>query len=359
MTRVPAGLAFVLTLCAVRADAHQGGLSYADVSVDRAQVTVALHVAYTDWLPLVDVDVNHDGIFTTEEARTRLPRLGSFALAHVKVAADGRPCAGTATDVEVGQRLGGPFTSLWLVYACPGSIRSAALRLDLFERHHPGHRTLATVYDRQAPRQAPRQHVFAPGSETLEVAVGGAGVTSAVREFVWLGVEHIFTGFDHVLFLLALLLVATGFADLLKIVTSFTLAHTVTLALATLGYVRLDVRLVESVIAFSIAWVAIENLVAQRHRRRWLLSFGFGLVHGFGFSNVLREMAIPRNVLAWSLGSFNVGVEIGQVAIVAILWPALVWSRQQAWSTSAGRAASVGIGLMGVYWFVERALLGA
>jgi hydrogenase/urease accessory protein HupE len=358
MTRALAALA-VVTLCAVRAAAHQGGVSYADVSVDRTQVTIALHVAYTDWMPMVDVDVNHDGIFTTDEARTRLPRLGSFALAHAVVNADGRPCTGTATDVEMGRRLGAPFATLWLVYACPGPIQSATLRLDVFERDHPGHRTLATIYDRQAPGAPPRQHVFAPGSETLEVAVGAPGVASAVREFVWLGVEHIFTGYDHVLFLLALLLVATGFTDLLKIVTSFTLAHTVTLVLATLGYVRLDVRLVESVIALSIAWVAIENLAVQEHRRRWLLSFGFGLMHGFGFSNVLREMAIPRNVLAWSLASFNVGVELGQVTIVALLWPALVWSRRQTWSGWAVRVASVGIGLMGVYWFVERALLGA
>jgi hypothetical protein len=348
-----------LTLCALRASAHQGGVSYADVSVDRTQVTVALHVAYTDWLPRVDVDVNHDGIFTTEEARTRLPRLGSFALAGLSVDADGARCTGTATDVEMGRRLGSPFATLWLVYACPAPIRSATLRLDVFERDHPGHRTLATVHDRQAPGTPPRQHVFAPGSETLTVTIGTPGVARAVREFVWLGTEHIFTGYDHVLFLLALLLVATGFTDLLKIVTSFTVAHTVTLVLATLGYIRLDVRLVESVIALSIAWVAIENLTVQQHRRRWLLSFVFGLVHGFGFSNILREMAIPRDVLAWSLASFNVGVELGQVTIVALLWPVLAWSRRQAWSGWAVRVASVGIGLMGVYWFVERALLGA
>ena len=336
-------------------------MSYADIVLDAAQVTLALHVSYADWVPVVDLDANRDGALTTEEARRQLGRLGGFARSQVTVVADRQPCTGTATDVEVADRLGTAFASLWMVYRCPAPAHHLAITLTLLEREHPGHRILATIEDRARPAAPPRQHIFGPGSETIELDVGSSasGRLRTVGEFLRLGMAHIFTGYDHVLFLLGLLLVARGFRDLLKIVTSFTVAHTLTLALATLGYVRLDVRLVESVIALSIAYVAVENLVATEHRRRWMLTFVFGLMHGFGFSNVLREMPIPRELLAWSLASFNVGVEVGQVVIVSLLYPVLVWSRGQRWNAWAVRAASVVIGLAGLYWFVERALLAA
>jgi hydrogenase/urease accessory protein HupE len=354
-------LAVALVTLRTPAAAHQGGISYADVSIDVAQVTLAVHVAYADWAPLIELDANRDGVLTSDEARQRLQRLGAIALSRIAVETRGQRCAGSAVDAESGTRLGAAFVTLWLIFRCPTEIEDVRLQFALLEREHPGHRTLATVYDRVTKDATLREHVFGPGTETLDFARARGARTSqdAIRQFVGLGIEHIFTGYDHILFLLGLLLVAEGFTDLLKIVTSFTIAHTLTLVLATLGYVHLNVRLVESVIALSIAWVAVENLVAREHRRRWLLSFVFGLVHGFGFSNVLREMTIPRDVLAWSLASFNVGVELGQVAIVALLYPALVWSRRQRWSAWAVRTASAAIGLMGLYWFVERALLGA
>ena len=357
------GVAALLLLAVLPgvARAHQGGISYADIDIREREVEITLAVAYQDWLPVVDLDADHDGVVTSAEARAGVGRLGLFARSRLTVTADGRSCAGEARDADVAERLGTTFVVLRLVYTCPSPVSRLRIACALLSREHAGHRTLARIEDRSGRGMPLREHVFGPGSEKLEVAFDRRtqGPLAAAAEFLRLGVEHIFTGYDHILFLLGLLLVARGFADLLKIVTAFTVAHTLTLVLATLRYLSLDVRLVESVIALSIAYVALENLVAAEHRRRWVLAFVFGLVHGFGFSNVLRAMDIPRQLLAWSLASFNIGVEIGQVVIVSLCYPVLVWSRRRPWNLWAVRAASVVIGLMGLYWFVERALLAA
>jgi hypothetical protein len=210
------------------------------------------------------------------------------------------------------------------------------------------------------------------------------------KQYFKLGVKHIFLGYDHIAFLMALLFVRK-FADLLKIITAFTVAHTLTLALAVLQIVKLPPQLVEIGIAVTIMYVAAENLWKNEFSHRWMLTFGFGLVHGFGFASVLRELGLPSGGLARSLLSFNLGVEAGQGVIVALLWPALWWlsrheksslarsprpTRSQVWSPvpHAGRpalrsafdeggswssrlrlTASVIIFLFGALWFCERA----
>jgi hypothetical protein len=142
--------------------------------------------------------------------------------------------------------------------------------------------------------------------------------------------------------------------DLLKIITAFTLAHTLTLALAVLQVVKLRPQLVEIGIAVTIMYVAAENLWAQNTSHRWLLTFGFGLVHGFGFANVLRELGLPSSGLARSLVSFNIGVEAGQIVIVSLLWPLLWWINRQSWSRNFRFGASIAIFILGAAWFTER-----
>ncbi len=349
-------LAALSALLPAVAAAHQGTISYAELEVAGAEVRMTLLVAYDDWLPVVDLDANHDGALAADEVRAQLPRLSAFVRARVDVAADGAPCVPEPAEVGLAERLGTAFTALRFVFRCQTPVRRLRVVSGLFGREHPGHRTLATLRDEHGVL---RQHVFGPGTETLDVVLAGEvrGPMDAVRQFLVLGVEHIFTGYDHVCFLLGLLIVARGLGNVLGIVTAFTAAHTVTLVLATLGYVTLPVRLVESVIALSITYVAVENVAGADPRRRWLLAFGFGLMHGFGFSNVLREMSIPRQVLAWSLASFNVGVELGQVAIVSLAYPLLLLTRRTRWSAWVVRGASAAIGVAGLYWLVQRALL--
>jgi hydrogenase/urease accessory protein HupE len=175
-----------------------------------------------------------------------------------------------------------------------------------------------------------------------------------MSRFFELGVEHIFLGYDHILFLLSLLL-ASRFREIIKIVTSFTVAHTITLMLATLHVVRLPpVWLVESAIAATIVYVAIENFWVRESAHRWKLTFFCGLVHGFGFAEVLRELGLPTEGLVRSLVAFNCGVEVGQLIIVAAIFPLVMLLARWRYGKQARLAISAAIALCGAGWLVDR-----
>jgi hypothetical protein len=199
-----------------------------------------------------------------------------------------------------------------------------------------------------------RQFVFEPTAREARLTIGDS-TTQGVRSFLMLGIHHIFTGYDHVLFLLGLLLAGGSLFSLAKIITAFTIAHSVTLSLAVTNVIALPDRLVEAVIALSIAFVAAENLAPRPAvSRRWIVSFVFGLVHGFGFSSALRELGLTREGLVLSLLGFNVGVEIGQAVVIAFLLPGLILLRRSQWEARAVVASSVTILAIGVILFVER-----
>jgi hypothetical protein len=196
-------------------------------------------------------------------------------------------------------------------------------------------------------------------SRTREATFTGVKTTKlqTLWRFVRLGVEHIFTGYDHLAFLLGLLVATATLGSLVKIITSFTIAHSITLALATFNLVILPTRLTESLIALSIGYVATENLLDFRAMKRYYITFLFGLVHGFGFSNVLREMDLPKSSLALSLFSFNAGVEIGQITFVLLIFPLVQDLVSSGWKRLKP-AVSIGVACLAVYWFVQRAFLG-
>jgi len=209
-----------------------------------------------------------------------------------------------------------------------------------------------------------RQDVLTAEHRVTRVyGTGAAGALAVLATFVPAGIHHIAIGPDHILFVLGLLLLGGGLARLLKIVTSFTIAHSITLALASLALVRVPSRIVEPLIALSIVFVAFETLRASdatraRRDRRAPLAFGFGLVHGFGFASVLAEFGLPREALGWSLFGFNVGVEIGQAVIVVVVAPALalLLARSPRAHAIAQRVLAVGIAGAGGFWFVQRLL---
>ena len=187
------------------------------------------------------------------------------------------------------------------------------------------------------------------------------------KKFVISGVEHIAIGFDHIAFLLAVIVLGRSFWPLFKVVTAFTIAHSITLTLAVLNVVALPPEVIEPLIALSIIYVAVENFFVKDISRRYWVTFLFGLIHGFGFASVLRDFGLPQEELIWALASFNVGVEIGQLLIVlaAVMFWQLITSasffsnaergevRQR--NISLGLSASVGI--LGLGWFIERVFL--
>ena len=228
---------------------------------------------------------------------------------------------------------------------------SVALTFDFFGTLGDGHNVLGSflwkgqenpvIFTRFAP-----DYFFDTGYQVPALQQFGA--------YLWLGVTHIFLGYDHVAFLLALLFVRR-FRDLVKIITAFTVAHTLTLGLAALGVVSLPSRWVESAIALSIVYVSAENIWrAPNHAHRWRITFAFGLVHGFGFASVLRELGLPSEGLVRCLLSFNLGVEVGQLAIAAVAWPLLLWIGRRPWATRARIVISCVLLAFGSFWLIDR-----
>lgn len=200
-------------------------------------------------------------------------------------------------------------------------------------------------------------HAFSAAQPTLEADLRHQGTPNGAGSFFVLGIEHIATGYDHLLFVLALVLCGGNRLQLLKIVTAFTLAHSITLGAAAFDLVTLPSMLVEAVIALSIAYVAFENLAPRfAVSRRWTISFAFGLVHGFGFSSVLKEIGLPKDSELLALLNFNLGVEAGQIVAVAIVVPLLIRVRRQSWGMRAIRWTSAVVLVTGLALFVERVI---
>jgi hydrogenase/urease accessory protein HupE len=263
------------------------------------------------------------------------------------------PSAPVKTTLETYSALGGPLIQLRILNVFALDVHRLDVKSTLYRIMPAGHQHLISV------RLNGILHEAILDAKTPEAAFSGTQATSlqTMWRFIRLGVEHIFTGYDHLAFLLGLLVATSTPGSLVKIVTSFTIAHSITLALATFNLVLLPSRLTESLIALSIVWVAAENLLDFRVMKRYYITFLFGLVHGFGFSNVLREMDLPKSSLALSLFSFNAGVEIGQVTFVLLLFPLVQDLASSGWKRLKP-AVSIGVACLGLYWFAERAFRG-
>ena len=221
--------------------------------------------------------------------------------------------------------------------------------------YDPNHQTFINIYEGTELRQ---QLIYNARSDEHTYYLGTAdGAIEVMKTFIPSGIHHIMIGPDHILFLVGLLLLGGSWVALLKIVTAFTVGHSVTLSLAALNVVTPPASVIEPAIALSIVFVGADNLVkgTGRDLRMWV-ALVFGLVHGFGFANVLREFGLPREALGWSLFSFNVGVEIGQLAIVLLVMAALYAIRRRS-ATLRQRVAFAGsivVIAAGTYWFVQR-----
>ncbi len=203
-----------------------------------------------------------------------------------------------------------------------------------------------------------RQVTFGEASRTVSADIDRTAATGWF-DFIELGIRHILTGYDHLLFLVALLATARGVWSVVRIVTAFTLAHSVTLSLGALGLVTIPDRIIEPLIAATIVWVALENLfAAEPDRKRWIWSFGFGLVHGLGFASALGELGLKGAALVRALVGFNLGVEIGQLLFVAVFLPTLMRLTRGRGARLTPRIASLAVATIGTYWLVERIFVG-
>jgi hydrogenase/urease accessory protein HupE len=357
----------VWLVCTASAFGHPAPFSYLDLRLSDAGIEGSLVVH--------DLDVAHDvGIDPPERladpqfaeryrdqlARLMDSRLGLFA--------DGRPIALTWTGFETLPERQSLRLSFRGGRARPGRLRINAVVFP----YDPIHQTFLNVYEDGELRH---QAILDQQRTAFDYYAGTwQGTTAVMGVFIPSGIEHIVIGPDHVLFLVGLLLLGGGAWRLTTIVTAFTLGHSVTLSLAALDVVSPPAAIVEPVIALSIVFVGADNLLVQRDRTRadaealtsaqprdiraWVAGV-FGLIHGFGFASVLKEFGLPLTALGWSLFSFNLGVEVGQLAIVFVVATALALVRRRN-PTLARRlvvAGSVVVVAAGTYWFVERVFL--
>ena len=350
--------ATVLTCMTAQAQAHDQSFSYVDLTLAQHSASVRLSVHRRDAaraLGLVTTDSLEHAATLVQYAPTLLRILGP----RVSVTADQhvRPIMWTGVALRP-ERRAVEFTGHVEWPGPPGRIGVAA---HMFPDNNL-HETFVNVYE---AKRLLREEVLTDSHRAFEMYTTGAqGQWAVFVTFVGAGIHHIFIGPDHILFVIGLLLLGGGVGRILKITTGFTVAHSITLALATLGILQPPARIVEPLIALSILYVGVDNLrrrgeSGQRDGRPWV-AFAFGLVHGFGFASVLTQLGLPRFALGTSLLAFNVGVELGQACIVLAALPLLALLRAQ-WPRIAPRAisfASWGVVLAGGWWFVERVFLG-
>jgi hypothetical protein len=360
-------LALAITVPAIPAAAHKPSDSYLALRVEDATVHAQWDIALRDLEYAIGIDANDDGAITWEELLARHGAISAYALARLDISADGRPCPTGAVEHQVARHSDGTYAVLRFAAACPDGAAALDARYGLFFDLDPLHRGLARLEQRGATRSL----IFSPEQSRQRLAIAERSPLGQFLDFAREGVWHIWIGFDHLLFLLSLLLPAVltrqagrwmalaGFKQALwktfVIVSAFTLAHSVTLTLAALEIITLPSRWVESAIALSVIVAALNNVYTVLERRLWMLAFLFGLIHGFGFASVLRDLGLPRDSLLLALVSFNLGVEAGQLTIVSALMP-IAFALRQSWfyqrlTLSAG---SLLIMLVAGVWLVER-----
>jgi hydrogenase/urease accessory protein HupE len=343
-------LALVLAhLGAASATGHPANVAHARISIADAEVRIALSLNLFELDLLLALDRDLNGRVDAHELEARRGEIGDYLRRVVGVSAAGRDVVGRLVALEPGRSSDGrAVVDATLLFRSERPLDDVTVRCAPLTELGADHATLARI----ETKGQIREFVFRRGAIYREAP----GALGTALQFLKLGMAHIVVGYDHIAFLLALLLSGASIAAVVKIVTAFTAAHSLTLAVAVLDIVTLDPRLVEAGIALSIVYVAAENLVTARRAGRWLVSFLFGLVHGFGFAEALKELALPPAALTTSLVAFNFGVEIAQVAIVAAAVPLLAALTRTRLHVPVTRLASMTLVAIGLVWLYQRTL---
>ena len=362
----------VTLLCALLAApvfAHKPSDAYLTLDRDGVALSGQWDIALRDLDNALSLDANGDGEITWGEVRAKHADIAAYALDRLQAASGGSRCPLAVTSHAIDTHTDGAYAVLKLTGRCAQSGPTLAIDYRLFFEIDPQHRGLLNLVENGNSTS------IVLGAENSHRVVGGNATTPLIQFASYLdeGIWHIWLGFDHILFLVSLLLPAVlvrrhsewrpaqsfraAFVDVAKIVTAFTVAHSITLSLAALGVISLPSRWIETAIALSVVLAALNNLFPIVARGRWIAAFGFGLVHGFGFAGALQDLGLPSRSLALSLAGFNIGVEMGQLAIVGIFLPiafALRSTRTYRRVLMAGGSAVIAT-IAGI-WLIERAL---
>ena len=370
---------FLLLGClAAGAWAHSTGENYVWVNVAEGHIEGRFAVRLDDLRQKLGLDLPHDYDEALAAVVAQSKPVRDYLSRNFTITVNGEvvPLQFTETDLFRANALGH-----FAQYHYRSADLEVPLQLEiqntLFFEDDPFHRSLLLVeFNEKVGKKYGSEFtalVFSPYNSDQVLDFANIQGLLSKTQFVWQGIKHIWIGIDHILFLVALLLPAVlirrdhawipvdsftkAFWNIAKIVTVFTIAHSITLALAALNIVQLPSRLVESVIALSIILVALNNIFPKFQHRTLLIVFGFGLFHGLGFASVMGDLPFRMENLVWVLVAFNVGVEIGQLVIVSAIVPLIFWMRNTAFYRTAVPAyGSAALAVVAGYWFVERAL---
>ena len=362
---------FFFALCALTARAHTVGISTAQGQMLGDTLELVVGFAPADAQQLLKPEDRPEGKWSQAAFDAVKPQLLWLAPQLWEVTAGDRVLKPGEVRVEL---LPGDNVSFRLLFVRPIGADKLKLRATKLSTLPPGHREFVIISGANGMTVAKKLLSATDDAMEIDLASASASIAKASEDdsaapaaqstywsFVKLGVEHIWTGYDHLLFLFALLVVCRSFRSIVAIISCFTLAHSITLALATLNLVNLPSRITEPAIAASIVFVGVENLLRRgaEPKGRWALTFVFGLIHGFGFASVLRELGVGENgtSIVMPLFTFNAGVEVGQITIAAIVLP-IVWRlrKNEKFLRVGVPALSAIVAAAGLYWFLERTI---
>lgn len=365
--------ALLFALCLLlpaAAFAHKPSDSYLQLAARSGEATLAgqWDIALRDLDLALDLDTDRDGAITWRELRLREGDIASYAFSRLGLSDASSACPITPGELLVDDHSDGTYAVLRFRAQCAQAPRQVAIDYRLLFDLDASHRGLLRLDVDGAARSA----VLSPERSRQAFELAAASPLDTFVQFVRDGMHHIWIGYDHMLFLISLLLPAvlvrsdrrwrpvaslrSALFGVLAVVTAFTVSHSITLSLAALDVVALPSRLVESAIALSVLLASLNNILPVVTRRGWLLAFAFGLVHGFGFASVLGDLGLPRGALALALAGFNAGVEIGQLAVVLAVVPVIYALRAaRFYRPGVLVAGSSAIALVAGVWFIGRA----
>lgn len=344
-----------------------------DTKIIGTKISAQWDIALRDLDYAIGLDANANAEITWQEVSARQQQIYAYALARLNIASKQTACDLKPKKLLIDNHTDGAYAVIQFSLACKQDIPDLSIRYSLFSDIDPSHRGLLKLnYITETSKSIIKTAIFGPDNPVQTFVFSTPDRLNEFKEYVVEGIWHIWIGYDHILFLISLLLPAvlvysakgwqpsqsfkTTFMDVLKVVTAFTIAHSITLTLATLQIVELPTRWVETAIAASVNLAALNNLFPYLLKYRWLAAFGFGLIHGFGFASVLADLGLESNVLMLALIGFNVGVEIGQIGIVCLFVPGAYALRKTLfYKHIIFVGGSTLIALLASIWFAERA----
>ena len=358
---------FLFLLLTASAFAHTPSSSYLFIDQKDKILSLQWDIALRDLEHIIGLDSNLDAKITWQEVKEQHQEIIAIAYSHLALRRNNQECPLVDNGLQINKRTDGMYVVLDINANCKAQKGALTIDYSLFFADDPDHRGI--VSDRRSG-YSDIPYILSPDNNSIDLQENRS-LLKQFSTFVQQGIWHIWIGFDHILFIISLMLpavlvyknkqwsAATGIKPaswkLFKMVTAFTLAHSITLSLATLNLVSLPSQWVEAVIALSVAFVAINNIKPMITHTQWGIAFLFGLIHGFGFASVLADLNLGQGSLILSLLGFNIGVEIGQAVILLLLFPLAYRLRASSlYQVYIVKGGSLLIAILALFWFYQR-----